>query len=132
MKARRKLMSRYIPFVMARLDPRFRGDATQPTRVRAANESYDRLDGPLSRTMTSGGRVLLALALQLGRFAQGNGALELGEVIDEQAPVDVIDLVLQAGRQQPLRGDGLPVPVLVGVFGRKPGGAFHIVPDLRQ
>ena len=32
---------------MARLDR-----ATQPPRVRAANESYPRLDGPLLRAMT--------------------------------------------------------------------------------
>ena len=35
--------------VMARLDR-----ATQPARVGALNESYDRLDGPLLRAMTTG------------------------------------------------------------------------------
>jgi len=32
---------------MARLDPRFRGDAIQPAHVHAPSECYDRLDGPL-------------------------------------------------------------------------------------
>ena len=41
-----------LQHVMARLDPRLRGDAIQPARVHAPNESYDRLDGPLLRAMT--------------------------------------------------------------------------------
>ena len=44
---------------MARLDPRFRGDATQPPRVCAANEFYARLDGPLLRAMTAYGFLLI-------------------------------------------------------------------------
>jgi hypothetical protein len=38
---------------MTRLDLRFRGDAIQPLRVRAANEPYDRLDGAVLRAMTA-------------------------------------------------------------------------------
>src|SRR4051812_14334988 len=74
----------------------------------------------------------LALALQLGRFAQGDGALELGEMIDEQPPVEVIDLVLQAGREQPVGGHRLLPPVLVGIFDGEPCGPFHVVPNFRD
>jgi hypothetical protein len=43
---------------MARLDPRLCGDATEPPRVGAANESNDRLDGPLLRAMTPAGNFI--------------------------------------------------------------------------
>src|SRR5262249_59901554 len=58
----------------------------------------------------------LAFALRrLAEFLDDAGALELGDVVDEQHAVEMVDLVLQAGRQQPVRLDLLLVAGKIGV-----------------
>ena len=52
------------------------------------------------------------LRFRLGELAQDHSALQQGEMVDEQHAVEMVDLVLQAGREKP-RGLDLADLVLV-------------------
>src|SRR5262245_8245922 len=73
-------------------------------------QSINRVDSSLrwmrgsSPRMTSN-FLLLGPLRRLGEFLDDAVALELGQVIDEQHAVEVVDLVLQAGGEQPVRLD---------------------------
>ena len=53
------------------------------------------------------------LALLLGKAAHDHVAPERRQVINKQDPIEMVDLVLKAGRQQAIRIDLLPRPCFV-------------------
>src|SRR3546814_19186073 len=74
------------------------------------------------RSSGAGQRLLF---LQLGELAQNYVALQGGEMVDEQNAVEMIDLVLEAGREQPLGLDLLSPVVLVAIPDAGARRAFH-------
>ncbi len=72
--------------------------------------------------MVSALRIGTFLALFLGQPAHDHVALQDGQVVDEQDPVQVIDLVLQAGGEKPVCLDFLPDAGLVEVTDLDPSG----------
>ena len=61
-------------------------------------------------------RLHLLASCRLGEFLDDAVALELGHMVDEQHAVDVVDLVLQAGRQQALGLDLVRLAVEIEIF----------------
>ena len=51
-------------------------------------------------------------------------------MIDEQQPVDMIDLVLESDGEQAVGFDGLLAALLVGVFDREPRGPADVFPEI--
>ena len=56
------------------------------------------------------GLVALLLLPGLQELAQDHVALERGDVVDEQDAIEMVDLVLHAGRQQTVAGQLLRLP----------------------
>src|SRR5438477_12525053 len=106
-------------------------DAISPSRIVAAKS------GVPMKTRSSG-RVAIdpheqelsggqhAAALGLRELAQDHAALQRGDVIDEQNAVEMVDLVLQAGREQPPRLDLADFVLMVEIAQSDRGRALDI------
>src|SRR5436190_5348239 len=61
-------------------------------------------------------------ARQLLDLADDQVLLQAAEPIDEQCPVEMVDLVLKAARQQPVPLDDLLLALAIPSFDDRPGG----------
>src|SRR3569832_2068911 len=83
-----------------------------------------------ARRMAASARVFQTLGLL--QFAQRDRALELGEVVDEKNAFEMIHLVLQAGREQPVRFYLLTSAFAVEEFDADACRTLDLVPDFRN
>ncbi len=67
-----------------------------------------------------------AAALCLRELAQDHVALQRRDVIDEQNPVEMVDLVLDAGREQALRLDFADLVLVIEIAQPDLGRALDI------
>ena len=59
-------------------------------------------------------------------------ALELRQVVDEQDAVQMVDLVLQAGREQPVRFDLVRLALKIEILDLHLRGAFDVIVEFRN
>src|SRR4051812_2301340 len=76
--------------------------------------------------------VLFGALGSFGEFLDDAVALELGDMVDEQDAVEVVDLVLDAGREQALGLDLVGLAVEVEILEPHLGGALDILVDFRD
>ena len=77
-------------------------------------------------------RVLLGPLRRLGEFLHDAVALELGDMVDEQHAVEMVDLVLDAGGEQAVGLGQVRLAVEVEILEPYLGGPLHVLMHLGQ